>query len=355
MNSTKYFVFLLLLLLLPSGCKKEKKKENESASSHLANGMLVLNEGLMNMNNSSLSWVDFAAGTVNKEFFLQKTGRLLGDTGNDMKRYGGKIYVVVNVSSTIEVLDVHTGKPVKQVSMLQNGINKQPRYIEFYKDKAFISCFDGYVDVLDTTSLEVVQRIKVGTNPDCIVMSGNKLFVSNSGGLNTPLMDSTVSVIDADAMTELTKVRVGMNPGSIKVLNGKVYVVTRGNYSTVPSRMKRVDIASLQQDQAYPFNASEVINFNNQLLIADYSYVSSEVKIALFNPATNSIENPDYMNLSGVTTFYGMIYRASTNELYVKDAQSYTNSGYIHVYSSGGAYKKKYNVGLNPNSILFYD
>jgi hypothetical protein len=55
-------------------------------------------------------------------------------------------------------------------------------------------------------------------------------------------MDSTVSVIDLNAKSELTKIVVGKNPGSIVTDHqGDVYVISRGNYSTIPSRMKKID------------------------------------------------------------------------------------------------------------------
>lgn len=354
MNSIKIWT-LLFIILLTVACKKDKKQE-EAAPDHLKNGMLVLNEGLFQLNNSSLSWVDFSSGTVNNDFFTQKTGRLLGDTGNDMQRYGSKIYIVVNVSSTIEVLDAYTGKPIKQVTMQNGSTGKQPRCIAFYGNKAFIPCFDGYVDVLDTTSLEIIQRIKVGANPDAITLSGQRLFVSNSGGLNTPVMDSTVSVINAENLTEIGKIVVGKNPGSITTAaNGQVYVIARGNYENIPSRMKRIHPGNMTVDKSYTFDASGIVKFKDKLLVSYYNYNTSTANTGLFNPASDQLENPAYLHLSNVQTFYGLYYNATQQKIYVKDAQGYTNTGYIRVYSEAGNYINSYHVGLNPNSILFYE
>jgi hypothetical protein len=329
-------------------CKKEVDPEN--SPSVLKGGMLVLNEGLFQLNNSSLTWVDFTNGTSNDQFFTQKAGRLLGDTGNEMLRYGNKIYIVVNVSSTIEVLDAVTGNTIKQVTMQANGNSKQPRSIRFFGSKAFISCFDGFVDVMDTATFQIESRIPVGLNPDQMTISGPYLFVSNSGGLNAPTMDSTISVIDLIAKTELTKITVGKNPGSIVTdYEGDVYVVTRGNYTTIPSRLKKIDPNEFIVLDSYTFDVSKVALMNNRLLILNNN------KLMLFNTDTDELINENFINNPTITTLSNMYFRSSSQNIYLFDSKGYTNTGDILKYSVSGDFLSLYHVGLNPNSILIYD
>lgn len=330
-------------------CKKEQKDTIESPAI-LKNGMLVLNEGLFQLNNSSLTWVDFGAGTSNDQFFTQKSGRLLGDTGNEMLRYGNKIYIVVNVSSTIEVLDAITGNSIKQISMQTNGNTKQPRSIRFYGSKAFISCFDGFVDVMDTVTFQIEARIPVGLNPDQMTISGQYLFVSNSGGLNAPMMDSTVSVIDLNAKSELTKIVVGKNPGSIVTDHqGDVYVISRGNYSTIPSRMKKIDQNNFLVLESYDFDASKIAAMNNRLLILNSN------KLMLFDADTDELMNNNFINNPTIYTLSNMYFRSSSQHIYLFDSKGYTSTGNILKYNVNGDFLSQFHVGLNPNSILIYD
>lgn len=348
----KHLLWLTVLVLF--SCKKEDGTPPPNAPALLQNGILVLNEGLFQHNNSGLSWVSMADNTINNEFFMQKTGRMLGDTGNDLKRYGSKIYVVVNVSSTIEVLDANTGNAIKQIEMLNGTESKQPRFIEFFNGKAFIVCFDGFVDVLDTTTLTIEKRIAVGTNPDGIVRSGNNLFVSNSGGLNPPIMDSTVSVIDGFSLTETKKIVVGLNSGALAVDDlGNVFVVTRGNYGSIPSRLVKIDASSLEMTVKYPFDASGIEPMNNKFLLSYYS--SGQAHVALFNPVSGLIENPDFLNLNTVQTLYGVRYRAANNQIYVLDAMGYTTTGYVRQFNTSGSETTSFSVGLNPTALLFFD
>ena len=341
-------ISLWILLFFVVGCKKKTTTINSDVSD-LKHGLLVLNEGLFNLNNASLSWVDLNTNTVSEDFFLQKTGRKLGDTGNDLQRYGAKIYVLVNVSSTIEVLNAHTGQSLKQIVMQENGKAKQPRNIAFYGGRVFVSCFDGYVDVIDTASLTVEKRIKVGSNPEDMVVVNQRLYVSNSGGL-IPSLDSTLSIIDCQNLVELEKIIVGKNPGKIVALNDSIlYVHVRGNYSTIPSVLKKVNVGISKNQETIPIKISGMEKMENQLLI----YTSESV--SLYDMKTNATINSDFIPLNDITTLYRIQYVEALKQLFLFDANTYTNSGYIHRFSNTGQYIQKYHVGLNPNSLIYYE
>ena len=339
-------VFAVVVLV---GCKKKDNPENDIA---LKNGMLVLTEGLFQQNNSALGFVNFTNSSSITSFFQAKNNRPLGDTGNDLQRYGGKIYIVVNVSSTIEVISAKTGNSIKQIEMAANGVAKQPRSIAFHNGKAYVTCYDGYVDVIDTISLNVVHRIPVGSNPEGLVVSNNRLFVANSGGLNFPNVDSTVSVIDLATSTEIQKVVVGKNPGDIEVdVVGDVYVISRGDYGTIPSRMHRINSTTMVKEETYSFDASEISVFNFNFLI---SYTTGGVQgVALFNPGTELMVNPNYLDVSNVETVYEVAYNEFNNRIYVSDAMDYTVTGFVHEFENGGSFVKKFGVGLNPSKMVF--
>lgn len=348
------YINILLFLALISSCKKDVIEPTVPTS--LSAGFLVLNEGLFQQNNSSLSWVDTQAGTVNLDFFLSKNNRLLGDTGNDMQVYGGKIYIVVNGSSSIEVLEKSTGKSIKQINMFVGTMAKSPRSIAFSGNKAFITCYDGFVDVLDTASLTITQRIQVGSNPEGLAVSNGKLFVANSGGLNFPNVDSTLSVIDLTSFLEIQKITVGKNPGSVVVdQEGDVYVIARGNYGSNPARMVRVNSMSLTVEEQFPFDALGISKMNSQFLISFYNYTTESSSVLLFDPLSETLINSNFINTTDIQTLYGIDYNSFNDKIYCLDAMNYTNTGYVRRYSAQGVYETSYHVGLNPSKLLFYE
>lgn len=343
---------LILLLVFGSilvSCKEDKPEP--IVIDGFNNGIVVLCEGLFQQNNSSMSWISKSDQSVSNGIFHAANDRYLGDTGNDLLQYGNKIYVAVNASSTIEILDANSLKAANQVLMESGGVAKQPRYLESYAGKVYVSCFDGFVDVLDTVTGAVLNRINVGMNPDGMARSNDRLYVSNSGGLNMPMMDSTVSVVDLNTDSELTKVTVGLNPGDIEVSsNGDIYVIARGDYGSVPAKLVKIDPTTWQTTDLL----TDVLEINpfgiNEFLITYEN--GSGVSIGVFNTISDQITTTNLINTSGITTVYEVVYNAQDQLIYVLDAMGYTNTGYVRAYDLNGSHVKDYHVGLNPTDII---
>ncbi len=348
-------ISLFFILTFLFSCKKKEEKP-VVVSDMLSNGMVVLCEGLFQQNNSTVSFINNADGSISNTLFQDKAGRMLGDTGNDIQKYGGKIYIVVNVSSTIEVLDARTFKPITQISMIENSVAKQPRSIVFNGSKAYVTCYDGYVDVIDTTALVVEQRIQVGRNPEGMAIANNKLYVANSGGLSSPDYDSTLSVIDLTSHVELLKINIGLNPSALIADNsGEIYVINRGDYGAIPSSISRVNSSTDTEIEEININATHIVKMNNDFLVANYNYTTQTSGVTLFNPQTETVTNSAFIGDNGITTLYGLQYNPTNDNIYISDAMGFTNTGYVREYSSTGTFIQSFHVGLNPNKIIFYD
>ncbi len=342
-------IVLLIFCSIFFSCKKDKPEP--ITVDELNNGVVVLCEGLFQQNNSSMSWINKSDQTVLNGIFHELNDRYLGDTGNDLLKYGSKIYVSVNASSTLEILEANSLRVIQQVIMQSSGVAKQPRFLEGYNGKVYVSCFDGYVDVLDTVSGSVINRIAVGLNPDGMARGNDRLYVSNSGGLNFPTMDSTVSVIDLSTDTEIAKVTVGLNPGDIDVsTDGAIYVIARGDYSTIPSKLLKINPVTLQVTEIM----TDVVGINpfgpNEFLITYEN--GSGMSIGVFSTVNDQITTADLINTSGFTTLYKVIYSNQDQLIYVLDAMGYTNSGYVRTYDKFGNFEKDYHVGLNPTDVI---
>lgn len=344
---------LILISLLAVSCKKDDPTISDNIP--LSNGMMVMCEGLYQQNNSSLSYVNFNNNQTLNNFFQNTSDRILGDTGNDMKRYGGKIYAIMNGSSTVEVISGVTGISIEQIDMVEGGVAKQPRSVTFYQDKILVSCSDGFVDVIDTTSLEVEQRIQVGSNPEGLAVSNDMLFVANSGGLNFPNYDSTVSVINLSTFTEELKVTVGINPVGVEVDDeGDIYVITRGDFGSVPSRLNKINPTSYAVTQ-FTFDASSITRMNGSFLIGYSDFSTGDNQVGLFNTTGEVMTTPNFLDMSAIESLYGITYDATSDRIFVSDAMDFVTTGYVFEFNTAGVFENSYHVGLNPSKIVFYD
>lgn len=328
--------------------------------------IVVLCEGLFNMNNSTLALFDPKSQSIEYDVFTDSNKRGLGDTANDMKLHNGKLYVIVNVSSRLEIIDTATFVSVKQIPFFnEQGVARQPRYIVFDNQYGYISCFDGYVARLDLTSLEIDRWVKCGRNPDNLTLAAGKLYVSNSGGLDNPNYDTTVSVIDLKTFEEIKKIEVGKNPGSIAAdSQGDVYVVTRGNYSrysydktdTVENqyRLHKIDTEIDERIETYSdINALNMTICNDTAYMYSYDFNLNSQWIKTFDCLTDRIVSDSFITDSTqIQTPFGIDIDPLTGNVYISESYDFVNWGDILCFDRHGKLRYRINeVGLNPNNI----
>lgn len=351
MNLIKYLAVSSLILFVVS-CKKDPII-NPDLGEKYENGLLVLCEGLFHQNNSSLTWINLTTGEVEKDVFQKVNNRLLGDIGNDMLLYGSKIYITVTTSSTVEVLDKNTLKSIKQIPFDYNQKAQQPRYLASHNGKVFVSSFDGFVSVLDTASLKIEKRIKVGRNPEGICVSDHSLYVANSGGLDFENMDTTVMAIDLNTLKVTDTFVVGQNPGRMIADDfGNIYVVKQGDFGTNPSELVRINTFDKSVVNLH-IPATSLSKRENHLYLSYYSFEKGASDVSIFDCANQTLVSSQFINSQSVTTLFNT-FPFQKDKLICLDAMNYTNSGYLRFFDSSGGLINSINVGLNPNTIIHF-
>lgn len=326
-------------------------------------GIFILNEGGFNSNNASLSYYDYDAKNLTADIFQQQNNRGLGDTGNDAQIYGSKIYIIVNASSTVEVLNARNAKSIKQLDFKTiAGLTKQPRYIVFNNNKAFISSYDGTVAVLDTASLTIEKYITVGRSPEQMAIANGKLYVANSGGLDYPNYDNTVSVIDLATLTEIKKITVTLNPNGVAADQyGDVYIKSIGNYSDVNPTLTIIDSKTDAVKTTFTnFNGGKMTIAGDFAFFTiagspktkDMPAITGNLKV--FNVKTETVEKEKFIgDDTFITSPYGVNVDNLTGEVFITDAKNYASRGEVFCFDKEG--KKKYvlTTGVSPNGVIF--
>ena len=306
-NKILTFVLCSLLLL---GCRGDEVIY-PTIGTHVtdevrAGGLYVLCEGNMGSNKARLDYINLEDGEYYSNWYgAQNPTQLkeLGDVGNDLVAYGNRLYALA-----------------------------------FHGDKMYVSAYVGSVadaDLLgsvfevDTASLEITREVKVGHQPDELVVVDDKLYVVNSGGYLINRYDSTMSVIDLHSFTELRKVVVGLNPTRLRLDDQKhLWVCCQGNYNqTAPQVVVLQNEAVLQRILTPCSNISiqgttAYVIDNEQNTLNTISTI--DFALSAFNfQQTPSFENP-----------YGLL--ATADALYITDAKNYVSSGVLHCFSYDG-------------------
>lgn len=319
--------------------------------------LYILSEGLIHLNNSTLALYDFETRTTATDWFGTVNGRRLGDTANDMGVYGAKLYLVVSTSGLVEVVDKLSGRSLKQISLKDGaGRSREPRNIAFLGNFAYVCSFDGTVTEIDTATLTTTRITTVGRNPDGITAAGNKLYVSNSGGLSFPQYDSTVSVIDPVRFTELKKIKVDANPFTLQANSrGQLYVVSRGNYGNERYQLHQIDTST--DNYIGAIEGAHPLNFtisNDTLWMYSFDHSTGKSEFQTYDTRTGTLSTVGFItDGTPLHTPFGITRHSNSGDVFITDAGSYTTRGDVLCFSRNGKLKYRLKgVGINPKKVV---
>lgn len=366
---------LLLSLHAMTGCREDiyiqqsTSTEVEDPRFTGVDGFYLLNEGNMGSNKSTLDYFDETTGIYIKNIYAERNPSVvkeLGDVGNDLEIYGSKLYAIINCSHKVEVMRVDNATRIAKIDI------PNCRYAVGYGNHIYISSYvspttanpkapKGAVYKVDTLSLNIVDRIEVGYQPEEMAISNGKLYVANSGGYRAPNYDRTVSVIDLNNFAVTKEIDVAINLHHVKRdARGMIYVTSRGDNANIKSRLFVIDpkldcvitevdtqVSDLwiHGDSAYIYNAY----INDLTGDKDISY--SIVNLNTLRVVDNSIikDGTD----SNIKMPHGIAVHPITKEIFITDARNYVSSGRIHCYTPDGILKWSQTTGEIPAHITF--
>jgi YVTN family beta-propeller protein len=341
-----YFLIASALTLIVASCHKDKVIPNPGTPVATRAGLYILNQGGLGNNNSTLTYYDYATKNLAADIFSSVNGAPLGDTGNDIEIYGSKMYITVNNSNRVDILNAKTGKLIKTDSL------HQCRSIAFYKNNAFITTYDNSVAVMDTASLSITKTIAVGRNPEQLVVANDKLYVANSGGLNTDgVFDNTVSVVDLTSLTETKKITVIANPQSMAAdAYGNIYVASIGDYANIPGGLTVIDSKTdvVKSHPAASVGYAVPITVSGDFVY----YITADNKIAVYNAKTQTPVQPNFIaDGTKVITPYAIGADAVSGEVFITDAKDYSSNGTLYAFDKTGKLEYSITTGINPGKI----
>jgi DNA-binding beta-propeller fold protein YncE len=321
------------------------------------------------MNKASLDYYDYETGNYRRNIYSQANPEAtlgLGDVGNDIAIYGSKIYAVINNSNKIEVMDAVTSKRLKVIDV------KNCRYVTFANGKAYVSAYDGEVQLgddspngfvaeIDTTALSITRTVKVGRQPEEMAVVGDKLYVANSGGYSPPDYERTVSVIDLKSFTKTKDIDVAINLHRLRAdQDGDLYVSSRGDYYTIPSQLYVIDTKTDAVKTVFDIACSNICIVGEKAYIIgsefNYSTFDWVINYSLINVKTETLLNEMFISKTvsdEIKTPYGLAVDPISLNVYVTDAGDYVSPGKLYCIDKNGNTKFTVTTGDIPAHIAF--
>lgn len=318
--------------------------------------LYILSEGSWGSSNSDFAYYDFTTATLTSKYYSAKNGSTLGDTGNDLKLYGSKMYCVVSGQSmttggSIKVINPVTGELIEEIPATDaDGNPDQPRRIAVSGGKVYVTMYSGSVACIDTTSLEITNRASLsGAYPEGICAYNGNLYICNSGQGS----GNTISVVNIGSFTETSAIEVAMNPVDIGVTSaGDIYFTTADNTwgGGDPSNLYKFNVSNPESITNFNIRAGKLAIGKDYVYTIDTDWDDYSTVIKKVNLKTNAVS--DFI-IGGLANPWFMGYNISVNPTN-GDVYLLNMGEDVYVYDSEGNFVNSLSTGTGNGSTVVF-
>ncbi len=339
------------------GCNPSEEQPQDESNIGFDGGVYVLCEGTFGAGNSSLYHYNPESREVTANVFHTANDARLGDTAQSLYMHNSWLFVVVNNSGVVFVLDRTTGKVVGIIDKLVS-----PRFVAIDNSgtKGYISqMYTSEVVTFDPRTLERTGSISLEgvAGSEQMAVWGDKLFIASWSN------DHKIAVLDTNTDQQIATLEVGVQPYSMVLdKNDTLWVVCDGGNerSTLPEGVTKED-PSLWKISAETHEATKVFDFEAEGWFRSRLGINGEGDTIYFiydavwaiDVATGELPSEPLIFIEGYGQ-YGIGIDPISEDIYIADAKDYVSNGEVQRYSSEGELIDTFEVGLLPSKFAFF-
>ena len=328
-------VFFIVVFL--SACRKEKPlPETVNAGSA---SVLVLNEGNFMWANASVDLYNLDSGSLKTNVYQQMNGKPLGDVLQSGSIINGDIWLVVNNSGKIAVLDSHTLKEKYSIPSMGS-----PRYALRVGNRVWITdLYSGTIQIRDLTGKQLIAKLHTGSWSEQLVSTGGKVWVA--------CYDGWMRKYDAEQLIKTDSIYIGKGlRWLVKDKNSHVWALASFNDSGFSRLQQWSSGGNKLKDFTMPlagYASSLCINATGDTLY----YLSNGV----YSMGTDESKLPTVPIFKrSSANFYHIASHPYRNLIFVCDAADYVSKGTVFLLNSTGSEISNFKAGIIPSGFVFY-
>jgi hypothetical protein len=339
------WLFVAALMTSLSSCKKQS--DSPSIPTDQNKRVWIINEGNFQFGNASIDIYLPDSQTVFKNIYKTVNQKNLGDVAQSGVLSGKKLFVVVNNSSKISVLNTADYREIQSISLPQSS----PRYLQFVHDnKAFVTeLYAKKIWIINPNSGNLIDTITTEGWTEQMALVGNEIFIAQRTRLNDVYV-ANVLVVDARANKILKKILLPSEPNSLVELNNFIWVLCSAT-TTQPARLVKIDprTKNIEKTIDFPVGRRPMLlraNPATQELfwVSDGVYKLKETE--------NNIPSTPLVPGNG-RNIYALDVNSDNGEIYIADAIDYVQSSSIFRYDRSGKLVHTFKAGIITNSFIF--
>lgn len=333
----------------------------------------ILNEGTKGQNNAGIAFYDPSkkVAMLNDIFYKQNSSKL-GDTGQDIIIYKNNIYVCVNGSNYIAMLN---SAGVLQKSLYLSAANNSEltggiRALEADNGYIYASLYGGVILKINANTLTIESKITgLGNNLEGLAICNHELYVANSykveNGKYIYLTD--VFVIDLSTFKLKKTLTVTQNPNQLIEKDGKVFLIS-WNYSAESYVLQMIDPSNNYNVSQLGYATNMAAGVENNILYlidsrTDYSKWPETSTVNSFSTydinakeivKTSFLKNaPSELNSTSISMIK---INPENGDIYIATTYYSAANGNIYRFKKDGTFIEKFDCGgQNPNGAVFFN
>ncbi len=339
-------IIITLVLTLTYACKPDDI-DVPSKDTFDATKMVVLNEGNFMWGNASMSLVDLKKDSIIvDDIYQNKNQEALGDVLQSATIMGHEIYIVINNSGKIVVLDKKTLVKKQEKSGLGS-----PRYVvDGQNGYLYVSdIYANHIKVLNKSDLSVHATIPCAGWTERMLYNNNRLYVCNKSSKQLYIVNTTSnSIIDS--------MNIGYGANSLLIDDtDHLWIASDGKAADgIDAKLIKcsVSVSGLSVLQSWSLNTDAVSSLCNNVA-KDKIYYKQGESIYQMSSSASSLPSSAIITKSGAI-WYGLGIEPSSGDVFVSDALDYVQRSSIYRYSADGSQlKAQYKAGIISNGFLF--
>ena len=344
----KPFLLLLIILLLFS-CKNESSDPVEIPPLEISEGVVVLNEGGLNYGNASISII-LKDGTVVEDVFKGINDKSLGDVAQSIFDMGNELYIVVNNSAKIEVINKDDFTLITTIEGFHS-----PRYMAKVSDEEVwcTNIFNNKISIINTTSKTIEDNIELGCDEisiyDCgfdkILVSGDNVFISNWD-------QNSIFVFDKNNRSFIKELNTTFQTTDLIIYNDAIFCMN-SDLGDKSGKLIKINPNSLEIEQTWETN--DAGGYTNLLL-----EINGKMHLVTSGVFELDLSQSDLIlteKITGFETIYGagVDRRFSQEKLYICDVLDYQQKGKIYkINTESFVIEDTVTAGIIPGKVYFY-
>jgi len=354
MGAKSYKTLIIVTCCLLASCLKDKPLAIVNTVPGATGNIYIVCEGRYGAGDASLYAYEPAQDSVFGDIYMAVNKQPLGDVFQSMQHIGDKLFLCINNSGKIVVLNADNWMPAGTISI------PQPRYIlPINSTKAYVSTlYSNQVYIINPRTIQVTGSITIqGLSPEGMCPWYDNAFTGSWDSLGNKIFEINTNTNQvANAITV-----AGYAPQEVMLDKDQMLWVLAGYEPQRAGTLTRLDPSTGAILQSYYFPAAAFPlkpvfnNTKDTLYIIEANYDGGTANNGIYRMSIYDTSLPSAPFVPAVQDqyFYALGIDPLSGYIYIGDPKGFNQRGSVYIYKPDGTLMKSFNVGVGPGHFYF--